>query len=85
MTSEEFREAQLAEQRHTYLDADPDSRFGCTDTRLCHHGRPLLDNRCPDCIKAREGWHRDDMVQIGLVYWCRECGLSWGVHKGSTG
>jgi hypothetical protein len=83
MTAAELREAMLAEQRHTVVDLDPDSRHLLADTRLCVHGRPLVSARlnCPDCKSC--GHHTADYVvpyrETGVNF-CRGCGQTMGVH-----
>lgn len=75
----------LAEQRHTYLDMDPDSRFRPTNRSLCDHGFPLGNAgwECSACISHQYGRHTPDWEEVGeerALRFCRRCGLSSGTH-----
>lgn len=76
----------MAEQRHTYLDLDPDSRFRPTDRALCQHGRPVGQAFavCDECRWAQYRHHTEDWEEVcdGAIRLCRRCGLSSGTHTG---
>lgn len=78
-------EAMLAEQRHTYLDRDPDSQWPATDRKLCQHARPLgtCFTACDECRWAQYRPHVMDWEELGdgSVRFCRRCGLSSGTHE----
>lgn len=78
--------AELANQRHAFLDLDPDSQHQCRDRELCHHGRPLRSAglECPDCKGAQRGRHQPDYQLVsrdGTLQMCRACGRSMGTHN----
>jgi hypothetical protein len=85
VTADEIKAAQLAEQRHTFLDLDPDSEHVCEDPQLCAHGRPIgsAELECPDCRSAQGRDHifRWGCCASGVVEFCRACGLSSGRHN----
>lgn len=81
--------AELANQRHAFLDLDPDSQHRCMDRQLCHHGRPLPSAgiECPDCLSAQGSWHNSDYQLVsrdGTLQVCRACGRTMGTHGDRT-
>lgn len=72
----------LAEQRHTYRDLDPDSRWQPTDRQLCDHGHPLgtAFTDCSECISFQYRRHTEDWQPISDIRFCRRCGLTSGTH-----